>query len=115
MPCPGAAAASASSAEYELSRGSALRHPVPGHRLQRTGPHPADACRTEVRRRTGSRSARITTTTATCRRAPESLRDHPGLAHAAPGSRLAAMVRRAPDDLRPARHPPLPPPPRTAG
>ena len=41
---------------------------------------------------------------------PQSLRDHPGLAHAAPGGRLAAVVRRAPADLRPARHPPLPPP-----
>ena len=93
----------------ESAQGSALSSSSPGHRLQRTGPHPAHARRTEGHRRLepGQRCHR--------RRPPpvgqpQSLRDHPRLAHAAPGSRLAAVVRRAPGDLRPARHPPLPPP-----
>ena len=41
---------------------------------------------------------------------PQSLGDHPRLAHAASGGRLAAVVRRAPGGLRAPRHPPLPPP-----
>jgi ABC-2 type transporter len=40
---------------------------------------------------------------------PQPLGDHPRLAHATPGSRLPAVVRRAPGHLRPPRHPPLPP------
>ena len=41
---------------------------------------------------------------------PQPVLDDPRLADAAPRARLAAVVGRAPRDLRAARHPPLPPP-----